>query len=495
MGLPKITPFRAVLMILVVLLGPASLLSLSSKSLGAAEVLCLFYVALGGFAAPKELRRVFATVLSGIAIGTLIGAALLHFAQPVVMPGPWQFWHMLVVVAILALCYLIGFGTVRGAFRFLALFSIDFLQGLDTFVQKEPDEVRKFLVNQYLGLGQAYFIVEDGQFVTTKPAGVLNSLGGKGLILIKPANAVVTEWGGEIRRILGPGIDWTERFERPKLVLPLSPQRMEIDTAAQTCEGIPLHVRGFAHYQIAPPVKGTPHLDLTQLGPSARQNPTGVTRPPPSAKELTRQVAHKLNLPQPKDIPINTEAVLKAIYCSADGDWKRCALDAVGAAVVGTVSRKSLADLYKLEPNAARASILTVLALETQRRANEVTAGFGVIVTNVALTHLEAPREVGERVLKPIAAAGEAEAIGARAEAQMTATEQLESVRSEVRTEEIRKLVDLLIECQDKVPADQLIRAIGITERLTGAIARQTPEDGLRLIQSVEDSIGRLMDR
>ncbi|MCX6032274.1 MAG: hypothetical protein NT169_23645, partial [Chloroflexi bacterium] len=245
MGLPKITFPVLTLMFLVVIGGPAAILIFSREMPWLAIPLCVVLLLLGRYAATPGLRRLFTAVLLVTAIGTAISSILLAAARQDALAEPRQIWHVLVVIGILASSYCIGYFVVWYAFRLLSSFSIDFLCGLDEYIQKDTPEVRGFLINQYLGIGQAYQIVEDGKVVTTKPAGVLTALGGKGLLLIKPANAVVTEWGGDIRRVLGPGITWTERFERVKQVVPLNPQRVEFDVSAQTCEGIQLQVKGF----------------------------------------------------------------------------------------------------------------------------------------------------------------------------------------------------------------------------------------------------------
>lgn len=116
-------------------------------------------------------------------------------------------------------------------------------------------------------------------------------------------------------------------------------------------------------------------------------------------------------------------------------------------------------------------------------------------MTALDIVDLKAPAEVIERVLRPIAAAGAAEEIGARGEAQVTLARMVESMRSEIRTAEIDRIIGLVEEYQDGIPEEQLVRGITIVERLVGALARQSPQDSLRLIQSAEEAIERLTAR
>ena len=202
MGLPKITLARFLLMLLITVGGPPLVFVVSQQRPWLALILSLLLVLIGRYGAPAELRRFFTTILSATAFGTAISSFLLWLADDRLLLDASRPWHILVITCILVSGYLVGYGVVRLFFRTLAAFSIDFLSGLDTYLGENAAEVRKFLTNQYLGIGLAYQIVEDGRVSITKPAGVLGRLGGRGLLLVKPANALVTEWGGEIRRVL-----------------------------------------------------------------------------------------------------------------------------------------------------------------------------------------------------------------------------------------------------------------------------------------------------
>lgn len=498
MGLPKIGFVRLVLMVLFAIEGPWAIHELSKGRLWLAPLLCLLLILLARYAAADRMRRLYTTLLVAIAMGTF-GYLVISSGIDAWLVNRWSEREQQAARTMtVAVSYATSFAITWLGLWLVAALGVDFLVGLHPFLREKPGAVRKFLMEQFLGISQAYQIVENGKVTVTKPAGVLAGLGGRGLLVIKPTNSVITEWGGEIRRVVGPGIDWTERFEQIKQVVDLSCLRTELDVSAQTREGIPLNAKILAYFQIKPAPKTVspvaapqPNADQVRHGKKPADNTKAA-----AAKKQAHDLAQKLGLPQPAAQPINEEAILQATYCTADKDWKQCVADAISVAVVETINSKSLDQVYSLNQQERKSTAaVRTLSREARRRANGNTCTWGVTVTGLAITALEAPAEVRERTLKPIAAAGEAEAVGARGEAQVNVTQLLESTRSQVRTEEIQRMVRLLEEYREKIPEDQLLRALMISERLAGALSRQTPEDSMRLVQAAEDAIGRLTAR
>lgn len=489
MFLPRISLIRTLLMLVFLALGPLGILDVAHRQLGLGLLLCILLVPVGSLAAPKDVRRLFTLMLTAVAIGTALN---LFLGNPI---GAWaaQDWPRNSQTAGMLLFgvfhYAIGAGVVWLGLWLTAGVGADFLVGLSELVQDKAGTVRGFLIRQFLGINQAFQIVENGAVTVTRPAGVLTALGGKGLIVIKPANAIVTEWGGNIKRALGPGIFWSQQFEQIKHVLDLNQQRLELDVPAQTREGIPLGARVLAYYQI----KSAPKAIADPAEKDRIAQDLNKARLAPEDKQA-RELALKLGLPQPKAQPINAEAILQVIYCATNKGWKQTAEDDIRVAVTEAINHKSLDEVYILgEARNRSAAITTTLSRDAQRRANDRTSRWGVTVTSLTITGLEAPLEIRDLTLKPLSATADATALGTRGQAQADLAQLIESKRSQVRTAEIDRMVRLLEEYQDKIHPDQLLRAVMIAERLTGAIAGQTPEDGLRLIQAAEDAIGRLV--
>ena len=95
-------------------------------------------------------------------------------------------------------------------------------------------------------------------------------------------------------------------------------------------------------------------------------------------------------------------------------------------------------------------------------------------------------------VLKPIVAAGEAEATGARGEAEITLSGLKASSESEILTTELERTLELYRRYSDAIPPEVLLRAIVLSGRLTGMIVKQTPAESARLIQAVDEILARL---
>lgn len=498
MGIPKIGPIRLMLMVVIITVGPWTIHSLSNGNIWLGLAFCLLLVLLGRYAAPEKLRRLYTAVLIALALGAF-GSIMIGGRFEQWIPRGWpEGLREAAGPIVITVSYLTGFGLTWLGLWLMAWSSADFVLGLDEFLQQQPGALRRFLMSQFLGISQAYQIIEDGEVKLTRPAGVFSRIGGRGLLIISPASAVITEWGGNINKVLGPGIAWTKLFERVKQVINLNPRRIELSLSLQTREGIPLTAQVLATYQI----KRVPWATLDRAEPQAETETRSKTRKTKKGdvadkeEEEAKNLAYALGLSQPEAQPINKEAVLRAVFCSPDKSWEQCTGDAITIAVVETINRRSLDEVYLLNQKKGQAAaMLTLLSREALRRANQRTRQWGVSVTDLDILDLEPPSEVRERVLTPILAAAEAEAIGARGEAQATLAKMMESMRSEIRTEEIGRMINLLEEHRDKIPEEQLLRVITIAERLVGALARQAPEDNLRLIQSAEEAIAYLTTR
>jgi len=77
-----------------------------------------------------------------------------------------------------------------------------------------------------------------------------NRVGGPATLIVYSDTAIVTEQYGRIKRILGPGIHNTERFEKVWEVIDLRPQHWVLPVFALTKEGIPICCQADISFQI-----------------------------------------------------------------------------------------------------------------------------------------------------------------------------------------------------------------------------------------------------
>jgi len=524
MGLPSLTLPRILLVLLVLVLIPWAIVSLSNGHVVTALMPCLLYPLVGRYAIPPNLRRVFAAVLVAIGVGTLAVIPVWDNVVRVVPQDGPAFWGLFVRAVSVLVCYGFGVGVTWLGLLILVTPAAHFIQGVETLTEDNRETLRRFLISQFLEIGQTYQIVADGKVITSKPAGALTALADKGLLIIAPGNAVVTEWGGNIRQILGPGIDKTIRFERVAHVVDLYPQRIEKEFDAQTLEGVPVKATVVATYRIRrSPIEvasqgQTPPLasggEQTKASPGHNSGigkawrpfsrSVGVNKPNAGIQEQRSnrnapdpnvvRLVRSLGLPQPNAEPLDVEAVLKAVYCSVDKGWQLCAEDAIKTALTSAVNTCQLADIYAVDGNSARNPIVESLSKKIWAEANHLAYRSGVTISRLAVTSIHAEADTRSKALEPLLALAQADALATRGAAQVSVAQRAEAMRSEVRSEEIKKMVELLRDQQGKVPEEQLLRAATIAARLAGAMALHGPDNGLRLIQATEEALSGLLE-
>jgi len=93
--------------------------------------------------------------------------------------------------------------------------SVQAFSGLDMPI------VRKILRSLFLNLSRPYLRVEDGGVSKNRPAG-LSFIGGPGIVIVTPGNAVVLEYRGKLKRVELSGIHDTKRYERIYKVIRLT---------------------------------------------------------------------------------------------------------------------------------------------------------------------------------------------------------------------------------------------------------------------------------
>ena len=154
-----------------------------------------------------------------------------------------------------------------------------------------PDLNRKdvlaFLRSLYFALNYPVMVV-DGPLARTTlqggpsgPAGLLQKIGGPGLLFVQHGYAVVLEWGGKFRRVAKAGATTLEMWERPKAVVDLGPQRRTLPVEGiYTSDGVTFDCEIGVIYQIrrSPAASAAPRSRKPQASPvprdAAAESPT-----------------------------------------------------------------------------------------------------------------------------------------------------------------------------------------------------------------------------
>ncbi len=133
--------------------------------------------------------------------------------------GPYRlgFWAFLagLTVAIVV---------VWAALQALAFISAEWVLSLSHGLQISAQQARKYVWDLILQQNLPSVIVDGGQAITQSPAGILNRLGGPGLLIIRPGNAVIVEAADGTVEIHGPGTAALKRLAKIKEVIDLRPQ-------------------------------------------------------------------------------------------------------------------------------------------------------------------------------------------------------------------------------------------------------------------------------
>lgn len=194
--------------------------------------------------------------------------------------------------------------------------------------------------------------------------------------IIPPGWSVITEVLGQVKNVLGPGLNPLERFETVTHKIELGPQRGTVDfQLVPTRDGALLSGKVMFTYQI---------MRLKQ--------------PPPKALTGVPDVA--LNGHHPHHV--HSFAVARAIYRSQAHDWRRQTQDAVLAKVTSEIGKRRLAQIMD-DPgttNPTNKGILN-LATDVQAEVVNVAANWGVDITALEFVELPVPDTIGQDAVVP----------------------------------------------------------------------------------------------
>jgi regulator of protease activity HflC (stomatin/prohibitin superfamily) len=187
----------------------------------------------------------YGVVAAAVVVGGLVQTVLAAIMPP---PGPGTLPLDLVCGALAGLL-----AALAVPFTLVALvrLSAQAVLGLHEWAGVTPNDAFGYLWSIILGTNQPWVVVENGEVVGSKKKGILDTMGGPGLLIVRPGNAVVLQRTGEISQIVGPGLHRVRRHEKIRRIVRLGPLWNTQDVEdVLTRDGVPLTIRLGVGYRI-----------------------------------------------------------------------------------------------------------------------------------------------------------------------------------------------------------------------------------------------------
>lgn len=237
----------------------------------------------------------------------------------------------------------------------------------------------RLLISLVLNVSYPYYLIEDGEMTKVKPEGVLDRLGGPGVAVVKPYNAVVFERAGKITRIEGPDLFMTKLFEFVKHIIDLRPQWESFPVEeVLTKDKVPLHIECGLGYRIE----------------SRKQ--TAERGEDPKAEIEGRRFPGIIS----GEYPVYKRTIFKAAYKPAStGNWKITTKGATITQLRKVVAEFELRDIYRRDER-GREFILAEIGRMTKEKVAGIAHYWGVKVNTVNIDTIEVSEAVREQVWK-----------------------------------------------------------------------------------------------
>lgn len=189
-------------------------------------------------------------ILYGVITAALIVGGLVQTVLAAIMPPPSPGELPLDLVGGVAAGLLAALAV---PFTLVALvrLSAQAVLGLHEWAGVTPADAFGYLWSIILGTNQPWVVVENGEVVGSKKKGILDTMGGPGLLIVRPGNAVVLQRTGKISQIVSPGLHRIRRHEKIRQIVRLGPLWNTEDVKnALTRDGVPLTIRLGVGYSI-----------------------------------------------------------------------------------------------------------------------------------------------------------------------------------------------------------------------------------------------------
>ena len=418
--------------------------------LGTGLVMCL--------ALPAPMHPLLLTVYSVFALWWVVGSALDEF-----LPRRWPTSTLRAVIP-----YAAGgaVGVVLPLVFWLVLLyvSTKWILGVSDSFGVPFRKAFRYVAAQVFGASQAYQIVENGAVTADNPKGMLSKLGGPGMLVVRPGNAVVLERGGTVTRIEGQGVYPLKRFEFLK-----NPQSVKgiVDLGVQpasetvsdvtTKDGIPLEITVRMEYQIEPKA-------VTDKRPSSH-----FERGDASARVLEGEY------------PVYESTIRKAVFSTTADGWQKLFPEGPISVLRDIVASYTLDQIFA--PNPAVEDEPDPDARTVRRIEERVVERFdptwaGVQLKVFDIQRIVAPPDVKERILRrwmaPVdqrlriaEANADREALILRSIGRASALGNVEAVKAKARQKMVETVAQLLDALSATGDADIAVSFVSVLQELT----------------------------
>jgi regulator of protease activity HflC (stomatin/prohibitin superfamily) len=259
------------------------------------------------------------------------------------------------------------------------------------FTGADEATTRRALRALFLNVQRVYMIVDNGEVTTAKPAGVMQKLGGPGMVIIQPGNAVIFERGGKVSSIALNGVHYATRFERIRKIVQLNNRDNIVPPAHIEPGGKP----GKKHWS-APNIwtkdKIALDIDLQVFFNVKRKPLSGPEIPPDQDLNFTISAARPTRR---EPYRVDIEDVYRVAF--AANNWEAVVPLIAISHLRDLVGQRMLDDLFDPGPDNVPVLRGDICNIIRDRTAADV-ANWGVVVSKVVVGEVEIPSEVKEQL-------------------------------------------------------------------------------------------------
>lgn len=412
-----------------------------------------------GWSFPKG-RRLALAIFLALSIALLISLPVKDFIASefgqTIREGTLQWLVGFLIVALPAGILIVGLPLLA-----LMLVGSEYILALnkDPYNCTRRDSLR-ILFSLIFQTNYPWIIVADGEAIQAKPAGFLEFIGGTGVVVIRPGNAVVFERGGKVSRVEGPGIVLTKRYEHIEAIVDL-----RLQFVLREVENVLTHDRV--------PLKLT--LGITfQIESKKDVDARPESHIPPDGEALSRLIRGEPYL-------VYEATIRKAVYNVTEDGWQATIPGASESIIRDIILTYDLDQIFDLSgmPTAEGYFPTKQRTIEQiEKRANktlkEICLRWGVRYDGVDLRVIEMPDEVRERMLAVWETEWRSKIKVKEAEAEkLVMLEQAEgkartiTAMEKVKFEAMEKKLSHILEVLTKAPDEVGIRFIRVVEQLS----------------------------
>lgn len=360
----------------------------------------------------------------------------------------------------------------------LMLVSSEFVLALHEVFGVDRKLALRYLWSLIMGINYPWEIVEDGKVTRSRPPGVMEIIGGPGVVVIRPGNAAVFEWGGRVTKIEGPGVFKTKAFERIKKVVDLRPlwHEEKIENVL-TQDRVPLTFHVSIGYQVEP------QEETEKRG--------GIEPSIPEAKGIIEGVH-----------PVYKESVYRAVYRTDPSSPEEMVKGVLNAYLRDEVLKYNLDALYDYsvaDSPRTRGNVIAAIEKALEPRLRDTLLNWGLHLLGVDIATIEMPEDIKVKVVEWWKTAWERERMVAQAEGQRRAMiergtgqavafAKVEGKKDKVREQLARQLMDIVRAVAGtgvQLDSSVAVRLIGVLEAVSTRMTCDS-ETALRYLDALE---------